>query len=148
MSTTDVSETEVEKFVLDWFQKLDVHPPVEDMLRFLADEKLVMKMPERTFYRHQGFKEWYHGVEQYRDVKHTVKAMKIETNKNTANVKVINRWERSDSRAPNAEVRLAFYTAPTWTLERGADSESLRILTYDIEYFLEEHREAAKSQKF
>ena len=65
--------------------------------------------------------------------------MNIETNKNTANVKVINRWERSDSRAPNAEARLAFYTAQTWTLERGADSESLRILTYDIEYFLEEY---------
>ena len=125
MSNAPVSESEVKEFIRDWYRKLDVHPPVEEMLRFLADEKLVMKMPERTFRRHNGFKEWYHGVERFRDVKHTVKAMKIEINKNTANVKVINRWERSDSRAPNAEARLAFYTAQTWTLERGRTLKAL-----------------------
>jgi len=57
MANTDISESEVKKFGLDWHRKLNVHPPVKEMLQFLADEKLVMKMPERTFYRHKGFKE-------------------------------------------------------------------------------------------
>ena len=139
MSTTDVSESEVKKFVLDWYRKLDVHPPVEDMLRFVADEKLVMKMPEATFYRHNGFKEWYGGVDQFRDQSHIVQALKIETKQSTAMVKVITRWERSDSRAPNPEARLAFYAAQTWTLERGSEAERLRIIAYDVDDFLEEY---------
>lgn len=59
MSNAPVSESEVKEFIRDWYRKLDVHPPAEEMLHFVSDEELVMKMPERTFRRHNGFKEWY-----------------------------------------------------------------------------------------
>lgn len=142
MSNIDVSKAEVEKFVFDWYQNLNVHPPVEDMLRFLADDRLVMKMPERTLHGHAGFREWYHGVDRFRNQSHTVKALKIETNQNTAMVKVITRWERSDSGAPNPEERLPFYAAQTWTLERSPQAQGLRIVAYNVDYFLEECPEA------
>ena len=70
MSNTEVSEAEVKELVLSWYRKLDVHPPVEAMLDLLADEQLVMRMPEQTFYGHDGFKTWYHGVDQFRDQSH------------------------------------------------------------------------------
>ena len=95
-------------------------------------------MPERTFRGHKDFKEWYHAVERFRNVMHTIKAMKIDANKNTATVKIILRWERSDDAAPNPVARAASYSAQTWTLERAPENRQLRIITYDVDYFLEE----------
>jgi hypothetical protein len=142
MSNTSISESEVKEFIRDWYRKLDVHPPVEEMLHLVADEELVMKMPERAFYRHKGFNEWYHGVDQFRDQSHIVKALNIKTNHSTAAVKVIIRWERSDSFAPN---RLAFYAAQTWTLERSPKSHRLCILTYNVDSFLEKYQPQPES---
>jgi hypothetical protein len=140
MSNRSVSEAEVKQFILDWYRKLDVHPPVEEMLDLVADEQLVMRMPERTFHGHDGFKTWYQSVDQFRDQSHTVKALKIVDDQSTATVKVITRWKRSDSCAANPETRLTFYAAQTWTIERWSTAEKLRIVAYNVDYFLEEYQ--------
>ena len=94
-----------------------LHPPVEEMLPFLADKGLMMKM-EGTIYSHSGFKEWYYGVDQFPNQSHTVKALKIESNQDRAMVNEITRRERSDSDGSNPEASLAFYAAQTWTVAR------------------------------
>lgn len=138
MANTPVSESEVKAFIRDWFHKLDKHPDPAQMLPLVADKALKMNMPEGKYEHHDGFKKWYRGVDRYRDQIHTVKASKIETSYYTATVKVINRWERSDSEAPNPETRLAFYAAQTWTLERSPQTQRLLIIAYNIYYFLPE----------
>ena len=89
MSYTTVSEAEVKEFVFDWYRKVNAHPPVDEMLEWLADEEFVMRMPEQTFLRHDGFKKWYQSVERFHNPTHIVKALKISTNYNEAIVKVI-----------------------------------------------------------
>ena len=44
----------------------------------VADEKLVMKLPEVTAYGHEGFVGWYERVIKiFFDKVHTIKALKI-----------------------------------------------------------------------
>jgi hypothetical protein len=140
MSNTPITE-EVKKFVRQWFRKLDVHPHVEEMLPWVADEKLVMKMPDREepFYRHEGFKEWYQGAEKFFDQVHTIKGLKITHTQDTAKVEVILQWQRSVSAAPDAErERLGFFVAQTWELERSPQTQEFLIVTYKIDYYLSE----------
>jgi hypothetical protein len=57
MSTTAISETEVRQFIADWFASLDIYASVEEVLPMVANENLVMKLPEVTAYGHQGLIE-------------------------------------------------------------------------------------------
>ena len=142
MSDTPVTEFEVNQFISEWFHKLDIHPPVEEMLPFVSAEKLSMKMPDRLepFRRHEGFKKWYKGVSKFIDQVHTIKALDIQPSQETATVKVINRWERSvcDSESQRSS-RAGFYAAQTWELERSPESSRLVIVAYKVDYFLPEH---------
>ena len=135
MATKPVTESEVKHFIIDWFHKLDIHPPVEEMLPFVSNEKLSMKMPDRRapFNHHDGFKEWYEGVGKYLDVVHTVKALNIQTSQDIAKVRLINRWERSVAGPENTKSsRAGFYVAQTWELERSPQSQRLFIVMYNV----------------
>jgi hypothetical protein len=137
MTNSTISESNVKTFIQDWFQKLDKHPEHTELLPMVS-EAIVMKMPENEFLNHEGFKQWYGGVEQYQDQSHTVKGLQIGIEGGTATVKLINRWERSDLKAKNPAERLAFYAAQTWTLQRSPQTQKLVIATYTVDYFLPE----------
>ena len=137
MSTAPITEFEVKQFMHDWFAKLDVHPSIEVMLPFVTDEKLVMKMPEGPFYRHEGFKKWYYGVRRFVDQGHEIKGLEIKTDKNGATVKVIVRWVRSVLNETGvASERGGYYVAQTWELERSQQTQKLQIVKYSVDYFL------------
>ena len=60
--TARLNEAEVRQMVLDWYEKLDVHAPMVDILPLLVPENLYMKFPEVTFTTLQGFEGWYQRV--------------------------------------------------------------------------------------
>ena len=136
MSNTPISESEVKQFIREWFRKINQHPPADEMLPFVAGECKINTPAKKD----EPFKDWYDGAAKYRDQIHTIKALVITTSPDTATakVKVIVRWERSDSNSPSPESRLASYAAQTWTLERSPQPPGLRILVYNVEYFLDE----------
>ena len=135
MSSTTITESEVNEFIREWFRKLNEHPPIDKMLPFVA-EKLTIDTPGK---KDQPFKVWYDGAAKFRDQIHTIKALEIIPGSDTATVKIIVRWERSDSESPSPESRLAFYASQTWTLERSPQHPAgLHIVAYNVEYLVEE----------
>lgn len=141
MDCKPLTESEVGQFVRDWFGKLDKHSPVEEMLPFLADEKLVMKMPDREepFRCYEGFKEWYKGIEKYVDQVHTIKGLWITPAQDTAKVEIVVQWQATDSSVLCAERRQrCHYAAQTWELERSPHTQSLVLVRYSIDYYVPE----------
>jgi hypothetical protein len=139
MSNTATLDSEVKQFMRDWFGKHDIHPPVEELLPLVADENLIMKMPEGSFLGHEGFKQWYAGVKKFVDQSHEINGLEIKTNQNHATVKVIVRWARSViDDFGKASDEAGFYVAQTWELERSQQTQKLQIVTYQVDYFLPE----------
>jgi hypothetical protein len=61
MSDT-LSEIDVRRLVQDWYDALDRHDPVSDVLPYLASNGLVMQFPEATLHGADDFRDWYHAV--------------------------------------------------------------------------------------
>ncbi len=137
-NNTPVTQFDIEQFIRDWFGKLDIHPPVEEMLPFLADEKLVMKMPEKTYCRYEGFKAWYEDIgRKYDEQVHIIRGLQITTAQDTAKVEIVVQWQRSEKNATAAERgRKGFYAAQTWEVERSPQTQRLVIVTYNVAYFV------------
>lgn len=132
---TRISETEVRQLVTDWFVKLDVHAPVEEMLPMLAKVTLVMQLPEVTLHRLDEFKAWYDRiVHTFFDEVHTMQSLDITTRSEQAEVQLVVRWEASrwNAPAPNSE-RLAFDAAQRWVIKRSLDTNNLVIDTYIVD---------------
>lgn len=139
MLTKNITEPEVKQFMHEWFAKMDIHPPVDEVLAFVADEKLIMKMPEGPFHGHEGFKKWYDGVKKFVDQSHEIKGLEIKINQSRATVKVIVRWARSVlCETGVASDKVGYYVAQTWELERSLQTNRLQIVTYQVDYFLPE----------
>ncbi len=128
---------EVEQFCRDWFSKLDTHPPVKEMLSFLVDEKLVMKMQERKepFRCHQGFEEWYQGREKFVDQVHTIEGLQITIApaQDAATVNMVVKWQATDSREDAEKRQKCHYTTQTWELEKSLQTQKLFIVKYNID---------------
>jgi hypothetical protein len=135
MSNTLITESEVKQFIHDWFHKLNIHPPVEEVLPLVANEKLLMKMPEGEFKRHEGFKKWYEGANKFYNQVHTIKGLTITLAQDTAKVEVVLQWQRN---APDESGRAGFYAAQTWELERSPQTQRLFIVMYNVDYFVSE----------
>ena len=57
-----LSREEVESFVTDWYRKLDVHAPPEELLPLVAEQGLEMQFPEGAVRGVEEFRRWYEGV--------------------------------------------------------------------------------------
>ena len=138
MASPPITEAEVRQFVDDWFAKLDRHVAVADILPLVADDGLVMKLPETTAYGHRGFIAWYeHAINTYFDEIHTIAALRITPAPETATVEMVLKWEPVVWRQPAAKsTRLGFYAAQTWQLKRVPETHQLVLLTYNVDYFI------------
>jgi hypothetical protein len=133
---TLITDSEVDQFIRDWFHKLSEHPALDEMRHFVADD-LHINTPDIM---NQPFQDWYvdAGEDTYRNQTHTVKALKIKTESNSATVEVVVRWERSEVKSPSPEARLASYAAQRWTLTRSQEATGLRISSLNVDYLLKE----------
>ncbi|MEY2832149.1 MAG: hypothetical protein RLZZ574_1407, partial [Cyanobacteriota bacterium] len=118
---TTLTEFEVKQLVDDWYLKLDVHVPIDEVLPLLAGETLEMQLPETTLHGLDGFKSWYDRViHTFFDEVHTLQILDITIDGDRADVQLVVRWEASrwNAPAPKSE-RLAFDSAQRWVVVRS-----------------------------
>lgn len=133
MTNTTITESEVRQFIRQWFDKLEKHPSIEEINPFVARE-LKISTPAG---KDEPFHNFYNDAAKYRDQVHTIKALETIASPDTATVKVILCWERSDSESPSPGMRWTSYTAQTWTLARSTQPPWLCIVEYNVDYLLE-----------
>ena len=87
MSTQTVSaaqpltEQEIKDFAAAWYYALDIHAPIEDAFRLLADTDLNMQFPDGDIRDFAGFKKWYDRVTGlFFDESHNVQSVKSTIN--------------------------------------------------------------------
>ncbi|WP_426061839.1 hypothetical protein [Hymenobacter sp. B1770] len=116
-----LTEDSIKAMVADWYQKLDVHVPMVEVLPLLADKELEMVFPEVTIYGHAGFEGWFQRVIRiFFDEVHTVKVADATINGDTADVKVVVQWEASMWNAPESRSkRIVADAFQTWQVKTG-----------------------------
>lgn len=130
-----VTESEVRQFVNDWYQKLDVHAPISEILPLLAGENLEMQLPETTLHGLDEFNSWYDRIiHTFFDEVHTLQTLDITTTRDRAEVQLVVRWEASrwNAPAPKSE-KLAFDAAQRWVVMRSPTTQQPAIFTYIVD---------------
>ncbi|WP_437329013.1 nuclear transport factor 2 family protein [Sorangium sp. So ce381] len=107
---------EVKRLVHAWFEKLDAHAPVEELLPLLADEDLSLELPEGTVRGHAGFRAWYGGVtRKFFDELHELVDLRVEVAETEANVTLVVNWQARTWTPPAASsLWLGFDAAQRW----------------------------------
>jgi hypothetical protein len=130
-----LTAAQVKQLVDDWYLKLDVHAPVEELLPMLAPDNLELRLPEVTLHSLDEFKKWYEGIIHiFFDEVHTMQKLVINTTADRADVRLVVRWEASrwNVPAPKSQ-RLAFDAVQTWVVCRSADRQQPIIETYTVD---------------
>ena len=130
-----VTESEVRQFVNDWYQKLDVHAPISEILPLLAGENLEMQLPETTLHGLDEFNSWYDRIiHTFFDEVHILQTLDITTTRDRAEVQLVVRWEASrwNAPAPKSE-KLAFDAAQRWVVTRSPTTQQPAIVTYIVD---------------
>lgn len=141
-------DTRVTAFVYDWFRKLDVHAPVEEILPLLWSQGLVMNLPEGTLEGLEAFCSWYHGViGTFFDEVHDMKALAVEYTGLPsgpdiavdpawfrAHVRLVVKWESRRWRPPAARSQWSGFDAfQRWVLRINPGTNELVIETYTVD---------------
>ncbi len=99
------SRAEIEAFVADWYRKLDIHAPAEELISMVADQ-VEMQFPEGTVRGVEEFRAWYEGVIRlFFDELHTVTRVGIVWRDDRYRLDVIVNWQarRWNPPAPRSE---------------------------------------------
>ena len=103
IAAASLTTQEVKKLAADWYHKLDVHAPLVELLPMVAEDAQ-MKFPEATLKGLADFESWYERVIRlFFDEVHTLRQVDVKLNDETADVKVVVRWEASVWNAPAAK---------------------------------------------
>jgi hypothetical protein len=133
---TPLTKSEVSEFVAKWYQKLDLHAPLEDYRSLLAEQELEMQFPEGTFRDFEGFKSWYERVIGiFFDEVHTLKEIKlISVSSEQAEVSIIVNWQASVWNPPASKSeRIILDAYQTWVMKRSPQTQKLVIQTYAVD---------------
>ena len=134
MSSTALSDSEIRRFVEDWYRRLDVHVPMVELLPLLADEGLEMVFPEATVRGHAGFEGWYQRVIRiFFDEVHNVTSVDIERTGDRANLKVVVNWQASVWNPPAANsARINLDAYQRWVV-KSSPAGGLVVTTYIVD---------------
>jgi hypothetical protein len=130
-----ITEDSIRTMVVEWYQALDRHDDLDDVLPYLLDEGLEMRFPEVTARGHSGFIDWYKAVtNRFFDEEHTVKTVDITRLDATgADLKVVVNWQCKIWNPPAATSEfLGFDAFQTWELVVGPDGRTL-LKTYVVD---------------
>ncbi len=133
-----LTETEVKQLVDTWYARLDVHPPVAEILPMLADEDLTMQLPETTLHGQADFLKWYDGViHTFFDEVHVLKEVDIRVTASQAEVHLIVNWQAHIWQAPAPKSQwIGFDATQRWIIERSKTTQQPFIVTYSVERFV------------
>ncbi|WP_164102834.1 nuclear transport factor 2 family protein [Candidatus Laterigemmans baculatus] len=132
---TAPTATEAEALAADWYRKLDIHAPLDEVLALLSGDDVEMQFPEATLRGTGEFQQWYERVTNlFFDEVHTLKQVDAEPTDNGTTVKVVVRWEASvwNPPAANSE-RIKCDAYQTWHVTRAAGSGRAVISRYIVD---------------
>lgn len=90
----------VEAFVADWYRKLDIHAPADQLIP-LVDKRVEMQFPEGTVRGAEQFRAWYEGVIRlFFDELHTVTHVGIDWQNDRYLLDVVVNWQARRWRPP------------------------------------------------
>jgi hypothetical protein len=117
-----LTEDNIKKFVIAWYVALDVHAPLEECLRFLADTGLVMKFPDGDIKDAASFKTWYDRVTNiFFDENHNVQSVKAKIGGDQAELDVVVGWQASWFEPPAAKSkRTSMDATQKWTVRKSS----------------------------
>src|ERR1700733_2889029 len=80
-----ITEDQIKKFAAAWYYVLDIHAPIEEAYKLLADKDLNMQFPDGDIRDFASFKKWYDRVTNlFFDEIHNVQSVKAEIKGNEA----------------------------------------------------------------
>jgi len=140
-----MTSEEIKAFARDWYEKLDVHAPMVDILPMLSDEELTMVFPEGTLNGLADFERWYQGVIRiFFDEVHVVKEVNADISGDKATVKVVVKWEASRWNPParfSDRIKLDAYQ--TWEVKKSTKTGNPVITKYTVDE-LKYHEDSAR----
>jgi hypothetical protein len=130
-----LTEDEVRQFVSEWYQKLDVHAPLEEVLPLLLSDGLEMRFPEGTYHSLEEFKAWYHAVtHRFFDEVHELKDVRITLEGDRAPLTLVVNWQAHIWDPPAAKSQwLGFDAAQTWVVQRSPSTHKPVIAFYGVD---------------
>ena len=141
----ELSNSEIERFVADWYKALDVHEPMVNILPLLADEGLEMVFPEATLHGKAAFEGWYQRVIRiFFDEDHRVKSVTVDRQGEDYNLGVVVEWKASVWNPPapySARIMLDAYQR--WVVCAHPVTGKPVVRTYIVDR-LEYHEGSAK----
>jgi hypothetical protein len=129
-----LSREEIEAFAAEWYRKLDIHAPPEELLPLVAEQGLEMQFPEGPISGVDGFRRWYEAVIRiFFDELHTVTGVSISWEAGRALVGVVVNWQARRWRppAPRSEW-IGFDAYQQWEMIRSPASGRPVILRYVV----------------
>jgi hypothetical protein len=137
-TTTALTEEQIRKFAVAWYYVLDVHAPIEEAYKLLADKDLNMQFPDGDIRDFAGFKKWYDRVTNlFFDEVHNVQSVKAKIEGNAASVEVVVGWQASWFEPPAAKSkRTSMNAIQRWTV-RGSSKNpyGVEIVSYMVDRF-------------
>jgi hypothetical protein len=124
----------VRRFVIAWYEALDVHVPIEQAYTFLADEDLHVQFPDGDITDFDSFKAWYERVTNlFFDENHNVQSVQVQIRDGEAVADIVVGWQASWWEPPAAKSkRTSMDATQRWTVRPSDKNEyGLEIVTYN-----------------
>lgn len=129
-----LSEENIRKFVAAWYYALDVHAPIEEISRFLADKDLNVQFPDGNITDLASFKTWYDRVTNlFFDENHYVQSVDPKVSGDQAELDIVVGWQASWFEAPAAKSkRTSMDATQRWTVRKSSkNAYGLEIVAYN-----------------
>ena len=125
----------IRALAVDWYRKLDVHAPFEELVPMVADDGLEMLWPEGPTYGIDGFKGWYDRViRTFFDETHEVRSVDITHRDGEAEVKIVVNWQAKVWDPPEPRSRwLGMDARQTWLVRPSEDGQRPVIARYVVD---------------
>ena len=117
-----LTQEEIKAFAIAWYDALDMHAPVEECHRMLADNDLNMDFPEAAIRDFAGFSNLYdQWTRLYFDENHNVQSVTSTINGTEAACEVIVGWQASWFPAPAPKSkRTSLNAVHHWKVRRSS----------------------------
>ena len=142
---SSITEEQIKRFAVAWYQALDFHVPTAEICTLVADEGLQMIFPEKTLHGLSDFKGWYSGgpysdgtsapgvINIFFDENHNIVSVEPQIQGDSAEVRVVVAWQASWFVPPAAKSkRVSADFTQAWTLRPSSKNPyGLEITSYN-----------------
>jgi len=129
-----LTQENIKAFAAAWFFALDVHLPIGEVYKFLADTGLRMQFPDGDITDLGSFKTWYDRVTHlFFDENHTLQSVLPKITGNEAVVDIVVGWQASWFEPPASKSkRTSMNATQRWAVRpSNKNAYRLEIVTYN-----------------